>query len=67
MPQGGARGQDLGHLEKKKNFFFWGGGGGGGFLEFLFLQKYLLSSPLRFTRLLSKSLNLTDCRGGKKC
>ena len=32
----------------------------------IFLQKCLLSSPLHFTRLLSKSLNLIGCRGGKK-
>ena len=31
-----------------------------------FLQKCLLSSPLRFVRLLSKSVNLIGCRGGKK-
>ena len=31
-----------------------------------FLQKCLLSSPLRFLRLLSKSFNLIGCRGGKK-
>ena len=31
-----------------------------------FLQKCLLSSPLRFIRLLSKSVNLIGCRGGKK-
>ena len=31
-----------------------------------FLQKCLLSSPLRFLRLLSKSMNLIGCRGGKK-
>ena len=31
-----------------------------------FLQKYLLSSPLRFIRLLSKSVNLIGCRGCKK-
>ena len=29
-----------------------------------FLQKCLLSSPLRFIRLLSKSVNLIGCRGG---
>ena len=32
----------------------------------LFLQKCLLSSPLPFIRLLSKSVNLIGCRGGKK-
>ena len=32
----------------------------------LFLQKCLLSSPLRFIRLLSKSLNLIGCQGDKK-
>ena len=31
-----------------------------------FLQKCLLSSPLRFMRLLSKSVNLIGCRRGKK-
>ena len=31
-----------------------------------FLQKCLLSSPLRFIRLLSKSVNLIGCRRGKK-
>ena len=31
-----------------------------------FLQKYLLSCPLRFIRLLSKSVNLIGCRRGKK-
>ena len=30
------------------------------------LQKFLLSSPLRFIRLLSKSVNLIGCRRGKK-
>ena len=30
------------------------------------LQKCLLSSPLRFIRLLSKSLNLIGCQRGKK-
>ena len=30
------------------------------------LQKCLLSSPLRLVRLLSKSVNLIGCRGGKK-
>ena len=32
----------------------------------VFLQKCLLSSPLRFIGLLSKSVNLIGCRGGKK-
>ena len=31
-----------------------------------FLQKCLLSCPLRFIRLLSKSVNLIGCRHGKK-
>ena len=31
----------------------------------LFLQKCLFSSPLHFIRLLSKSVNLIGCRGGK--
>ena len=31
-----------------------------------FLQKCLLSSPLHFVRLLSQSVNLIGCRGGKK-
>ena len=31
-----------------------------------FLQKYLFRSPLRFIRLLSKSLNLIGCQGDKK-
>ena len=31
-----------------------------------FLQKCLLSSPLRFLRLLSKSVNLIGCRRGKE-
>ena len=31
-----------------------------------FLQKCLLSSPLRFIRLLSKWVNLISCRGGRK-
>ena len=35
------------------------------YLDF-FLQKCLLSSPLRFIRLLSKSVNLIGCRRGKK-
>ena len=30
------------------------------------LQKCLFSSPLRFIRLLSKSVNLIGCRGSKK-
>ena len=34
--------------------------------NFSFLQKCLLSSPLRFIRLLSKSVNLIGCRRGKK-
>ena len=37
-----------------------------GYLEFFFLQKCLLSNPLRFIRLLSKSVNLIGCRRGKK-
>ena len=36
-----------------------------GYFDFI-LQKCLLSSPLRFIRLLSKSLNLIGCPGGKK-
>ena len=32
----------------------------------MFLLKCLLSSPLRFIRLLSKSVNLIGWRGGKK-
>ena len=31
-----------------------------------FLQKCLLNSLLRFVQLLSKSVNLIGCRGGKK-
>ena len=31
----------------------------------IFLQKCLFSSPLRFIRLLSKSVNLIGCRGVK--
>ena len=31
-----------------------------------FLQKCLLSSPLHFIRLLSKSVNFIGCRRGKK-
>ena len=47
--------------EEIDNFFLshWG------YLDF-FLQKCLLSRPLRFIRLLSKSVNLIGCRGGKK-
>ena len=36
----------------------------GGYLDFFL--KCLLSSPLRFILLLSKSANLIGCRGGKK-
>ena len=32
----------------------------------IFFTEMFLSSPLRFIRLLSKSVNLTGCRGGKK-
>ena len=32
----------------------------------IFLQKCLFRSPLRFIRLLSKSVNLIGCQGGKK-
>ena len=32
----------------------------------IFLQKRLFSSPLRFIRPLSKLVNLIGCRGGKK-
>ena len=32
----------------------------------IFLQKCSFSSPLRFIRLLSKSMNLIGCRGGKR-
>ena len=32
----------------------------------IFLQQCLFSSFLRFIRLLSKSMNLIGCRGGKK-
>ena len=32
----------------------------------IFLQKCLLSSPLRFIRLLSKSVNLIGCRARQK-
>ena len=47
--------------EEIDNFFLshWG------YLDF-FLQKCLLSSPLRYMRLLSKSVNLIGCRRGKK-
>ena len=47
--------------EEIDNFFLshWG------YLDF-FLQKCLLSKPLRFIRLLFKSVNLIGCRGGKK-
>ena len=31
-----------------------------------FLQKYLLNIPLRFVRLLSKSVNLIGCRVAKR-
>ena len=37
-----------------------------GIFGFFFLQKCLLSSPLRFMRGLSKSVNLIGCRRGKK-
>ena len=37
-----------------------------GLFGFFLLQKCLLSSPLRFIRLLFKSVNLIGCRGGKK-
>ena len=37
-----------------------------GMFGLLFLQKCLLSSPLCFIRLLSKSVNLIGCRGDKK-
>ena len=36
-----------------------------GYLDFL-LQKWLLSSPLRFVRLLSKSMNSIGCQGTKR-
>ena len=36
-----------------------------GYLDFFF-QKYLLSSPLCFIRLLSKLVNLIGCPGDKK-
>ena len=47
--------------EEIDNFFLshWG------YLEF-FLQKCLLSSPLCFIRLLSKSVNLIGCQHGKR-
>ena len=47
--------------EEIDNFFpsHWG------YLEF-FLQKCLLSCPLRFIQPLSKSVNLIGCQGGKK-
>ena len=47
--------------EEIDNFFLshWG------YLEKKFLQKCLLSSPLRFIQLLSKSANLIGCRRGK--
>ena len=47
--------------EEIDNFFLshWG------YLDF-FLQKCLLSSPLRFIRLLSKLVNLIGCRRDKK-
>ena len=32
----------------------------------IFLQKFSFSSSLRFIRLLSKSVNLIGCRGGKR-
>ena len=37
-----------------------------GIFGIFFLQKCLLSSPLHFIRLLSKSVNLIGCRRGKK-
>ena len=37
-----------------------------GYIWNFFLQKCLFSSPLRFIRLLSKSVNLIGCRCGKK-
>ena len=37
-----------------------------GIFGIFFLQKCLLSSPLRFMRLLSKSVSLIGCRRGKK-
>ena len=47
--------------EEIDNFFFLIGD-----IWNLFLQKCLLSSLLCFIRLLSKSVNLIGCRGGKK-
>ena len=38
-----------------------------GIFGIIILKKCLLSSPLRFKRHLSKSVNLIGCRGGKKC
>ena len=48
--------------EEIDNFFLshWG------YFEEKKIQKCLLSSPLRFIRLLSKSVNLIGCRGSKK-
>ena len=46
--------------EIEKNFCLIGD------IGIFFLQKCLLSSPLRFVRLLSKSVILIGCRGGKK-
>ena len=48
--------------EEIDNFFLshWG------YLDFFFLQKCLLSSPLHFIRLLSKSVKLIGCRRSKK-
>ena len=34
--------------------------------SWIFLQKYLLSSPQSFIRLLSKLLNLIGCKGDRK-
>ena len=36
------------------------------YLEFIFLQTCLLSSPLRSICILSKSLNLIGCQGEKR-
>ena len=47
--------------EKIDNFFCLIGD-----LWIFLLQKCSLSSPLRFIRLLSKSMNLIGCRGSKK-
>ena len=47
--------------EEIDNFFFLIGD-----IWNLFLQKCLLSSPLRFIRHLSKSVNLIGCQRGKK-